>query len=78
MKYTNEIEVRVDFSDVDPSLLDGELDEQEQISTVTKSETPSVDDSSTNGSDLDDSNLDNDELQPTAGGRPTRFFKKKS
>ena len=77
MKYTNEIEVRVDFSDVDPNLLDGKLDDEEEFSTDAKSETPSLDDSSTNGSDLDDSNLENDELQPTTGGRPTRFFKKK-
>ena len=77
MKYTNEIEVRVDFSDVDPNLLDEKLDGEEEFSTDAKSETPSLDDSSTNGSDLDDSNLENDELQPTAGGRPTRFFKKK-
>ena len=80
MKYTNEIEVKVDFSDVDPSLLDGKMDDEEVV-TDTKSETPSFDDNSTNGSDLDlnDSNLDDDELQPTGGGgRPTRFFKKKS
>jgi len=77
MKYTNEIEVRVDFSDVDPNLLDGKLDDEEELSTDTKSETPSLDDSSTSGSDLDDSNLEDDELQPTTGGRPTRFFKKK-
>jgi ATP-dependent Clp protease ATP-binding subunit ClpC len=78
MKYTNEIEVRVDFSDVDPNLLDGKLDDEEEFSTDTKSETPSLDNSSTNGSDLDDSNLENDEEEPPAGGRPTRFFKKKS
>jgi len=77
MKYTNEIEVRVDFSDVDPNLLDEKLDGEEEFSTDAKSETPSLDDNSTNGSDLDDSNLENDQLPPTAGGRPTRFFKKK-
>jgi ATP-dependent Clp protease ATP-binding subunit ClpC len=79
MTYTNEIEVRVDFSDVDPTLLDGKMDDEEASDTTT-SETASFDENSTNGSDLDlnDSNLDDDELQPTTGGRPTRFFKKTS
>nr|UXN44515.1 ATP-binding subunit of Clp protease [Navicula tsukamotoi] len=76
-----EVKVRIDYSDVDPNLLTGEMNEEEEFSTdVTKSETLSSDDNSPNGSDLDlnDSNLEDDELQPTVGGgRPTRFFKKK-
>ena len=80
-KDVKEIKVRIDYSDVDPNLLTGEMNEEEEFSTdVTKSETLSSDDNSPNGSDLDlnDSNLEDDELQPTmGGGRPTRFFKKK-
>nr|YP_010472311.1 Clp protease ATP binding subunit [Navicula tsukamotoi]UVG41776.1 Clp protease ATP binding subunit [Navicula tsukamotoi]UVG41920.1 Clp protease ATP binding subunit [Navicula tsukamotoi] len=80
-KDVKEIKVRIDYSDVDPNLLTGEMNEEEEFSTdVTKSETLSSDDNSPNGSDLDlnDSNLEDDELQPTVGGgRPTRFFKKK-
>ena len=80
-KDTKEIKVKIDYSDVDPNLLTGEINEEEEFSTdVTKSETISSDDNSPNGSDLDlnDSNLKDDELQPTMGGRPTRFFKKKA
>jgi len=79
MKYTNEIEVKIDFSDVDPNLLDGKMDDQEEFLTDTKSETINGDNNSTNGSDLDlnDSNLEDDELELAMAGRPTRFFKKK-
>ena len=87
MTYTNEIEVEVDFSDVDPNLLEESKDDNEQsITTVTTSE----DDSSLDGSssndlndkesdlDLNDSNLEDDELKPSVAGRAARFFRKKS
>jgi ATP-dependent Clp protease ATP-binding subunit ClpC len=81
MTYTNDIEVRVDFSDVDPNLLDEKIDDEEKSSTdITKSETTLTGDNSTDGSDLDlnDSNLEDDELKPPPPGKATRFFKKKS
>ena len=81
MTYTNDIEVRVDFSDVDPNLLDGAAindEENDSSKDVKKSETASLDDNSSNDSDLDDSNLEDDELKPTLAGKATRFFKKKS
>jgi ATP-dependent Clp protease ATP-binding subunit ClpC len=79
MTYTNEIEVEVDFSDVDPNLLDGS--EEELSTTVTKSETKSSDENSSNDLDnneldFDDSNLEDDEAKPTIAGRAARFFKK--
>jgi len=80
MTYTNDIEVKVDFSDVDPNLLDGKMDNEEVSSTdTTKSEVIPLDDNSTNGSDLDlnDSNLEDDKLQPVSAGKAARFFKKK-
>jgi len=80
MTYTNDIEVKVDFSDVDPNLLDGKMDNEEVSSTdTTKSEVIPFDDNSTNGSDLDlnDSNLEDDKLQPVSAGKAARFFKKK-
>nr|YP_010472043.1 Clp protease ATP binding subunit [Navicula arenaria]UVG41508.1 Clp protease ATP binding subunit [Navicula arenaria] len=80
MTYTNDIEVKVDFSDVDPNLLDGKMDNEEVSSTdTTKSEVTPFDDNSTNGSDLDlnDSNLEDDKLQPVSAGKAARFFKKK-
>jgi ATP-dependent Clp protease ATP-binding subunit ClpC len=79
MTYTNEIEVEVDFSDVDPNLLDGS---QEELSTtVTTSETKSLNENSSNDLDdndldFDDSNLEDDEAKPTIAGRAARFFKK--
>ena len=76
MTYTNDIEVEVDFSDVDPTLLDGsEIDEEKTSGSETKSETISVDETSL---DENDSNLEDDELKPTVAGKATRFFKKKS
>ena len=80
MTYTNEIEVKVDFSDVDPNLLNGsEMNDEEKDSStdVIKSETTSLTEDSSNDNDLDDSNLDNDALNPTGAGKATRFFKKK-
>jgi len=80
MTYTNEIEVRVDFSDVDPNLLNAsELDNEEKESStdLLKSESTSLNDNSSNDNDIDDSNLENDALNPTGAGKATRFFKKK-
>ena len=79
MTYTNDIEVKIDFSDVDPNLLDGSVDNEESSTEITNSESTSIDDNLTNGSDLDinDSNLEDDELTPVAAGKATRFFKKK-
>ena len=79
MTYTNEIEVEVDCSDVDPNLLDGS--EEELSTTITKSETtPSGQSTSQNlnddPSDFDDSNLGDDDLKPTISGTASRFFKK--
>jgi ATP-dependent Clp protease ATP-binding subunit ClpC len=83
MTYTNEIEVEVDFSDVDPNLLEGSEIENEDLSTtVTTTETKSLDKSSSdddpndNEPDLDDSNLDADDSKSTIAGRAARFFKK--
>jgi len=78
MTYLNEIEVEVDFSDVDPSLLDAsKINEEQGTTTITKSETVALDDNSSNIDDPD-SNFDNDELKPALAGNTGRFFKKKS
>ena len=81
MTYTNDIEVEVDFSDVDPNLLDiSKINEEESSINITKSETLSLDDNSSNENDpdLDESNLDDDELKPAVADRAARFFKKKT
>jgi len=84
MTYTNEIEVEVDFSDVDPSLLDeSKNSDQQSVTTITNSDDNSSsvsDDSSDQDSDFNfnDSNLEDDELKPSVAGRAARFFRKKS
>jgi hypothetical protein len=76
MTYTNDIEVEVDFSDVDPNLLSSD---EELSTTITKSETSKNENSSNNNIptlNLDDSNSEDDDLKPTLAGKATRFFKK--
>jgi ATP-dependent Clp protease ATP-binding subunit ClpC len=77
MTYTNEIEVKVDFSDVDPNLLDGTSDEKEEsLIEKTNSEIKALD--SNSNLDINDSNVEDDQLMPVTAGKATRFFKKKS
>ena len=79
MTYTNEIEVKIDFSDVDPSLLNGsEISEDEKETDANKPETTSFNDNSSNDTYLGDSSLDDDELKPALAGKASRFFKKKN
>jgi len=77
MTYTNDIEVEVDFSDVDPNLLDAD----EEISTTITRSATSTDEKllNTNNSDFDlnDSNPEDDQLKPALAGKASRFFKKK-
>jgi ATP-dependent Clp protease ATP-binding subunit ClpC len=81
MTYTNEIEVEVDFSDVDPSLLD-EKDTEQPVSVLSSSsdEDSNVDQLSSNDSESNNPNLGlgDDEPKPTIAGRAARFFRKKS
>ena len=76
MTYTNDIEVEVDFSDVDPNLLDAN---EEITTTITKSET-NTDEKSSNinnsNFDLNDSDPEDNELKPAMAGKASRFFKK--
>ena len=81
MTYTNELEVEIDFSDVDPSLLEESKDSNEQpVLAAVGSE------SSSNTSELDSDSqgrepnlgLGEDDPKPTIAGRAARFFRKKS
>jgi ATP-dependent Clp protease ATP-binding subunit ClpC len=75
LTYTNELEVEVDFSNVDPTLLEDSTDnEDEQVPPLNES------------SDNDDSNQENqdsgsdsnpDPSKPDITGRTSRFFRKK-
>ena len=82
MTYTNEIEVEVDFSDVDPNLLDQSKDSDQSISSVSSSTNEDIDSDtlSLNDSESDKPNLKlgDDEPKPSIAGRAARFFRKKS
>jgi ATP-dependent Clp protease ATP-binding subunit ClpC len=84
MTYTNELEVKIDFSDVDPNLLEESKENTEQlVSTLT----PAEDDLNQSNYESTDSNsqgsepnlgLGEDEPKPSMAGRAARFFRKKS
>nr|YP_010517145.1 ATP-binding subunit of Clp protease [Haslea karadagensis]UXN44927.1 ATP-binding subunit of Clp protease [Haslea karadagensis]UXN45188.1 ATP-binding subunit of Clp protease [Haslea karadagensis] len=80
MTYTNELEVKVDFSDVDSNLLE---ESQDNILTESVNSEESLLDVSNQDSkvDSDSSNLpssyDDEQSKPVSVGKATRFFKKK-
>ena len=67
LTYTNELEVEIDFSDVDPQLL------QNSNELVSKS-VPVLVDSNANSNDNSNSSLSSNESKPKLGGRASRFF----
>ena len=73
MTYTNELEVKIDFSDVDPNLLENSSEEiVESVGALNASITSS-----------DDANSDSDTIKVTddsskSAGRSSRFFRKKN
>jgi ATP-dependent Clp protease ATP-binding subunit ClpC len=81
MTYTNEIEVEVDFSDVDSNLLD-QTDAEQPVSLLSssKNEETTTEKLVTNASDADKPNirLGDDDPKPTIAGRAARFFRKKN
>ena len=75
LTYTNELEVEVDFSDVDPNLLvNEEKIEKQPVATLTNSIESS--DSDLNVSDV--SELTEDSSNSSPKGKASRFFKKSS
>ena len=75
MTYTNELEVEIDFSDVDPNLLDKSENEENQIKssvTVNVSSSNEEIDSVDNESKLTDS-----QSKSNTSGKSARFFRKK-
>nr|WAK84962.1 ATP-binding subunit of Clp protease [Amicula sp. isolate GU52X-4 cfCalB7] len=83
MTYTNELEVEIDFSDVDPNLLEDFDDNKKSLVTVSTGDDSSdqpKDESGDLVTSTGDSNvgLGIDEPKPTIAGRAARFFKKKN
>ena len=82
MTYTNELEVKVDFSDVDPNLLE-ELKEDVNLVQPNSVKSDNLSILSNNGSDqsLDlnnnDLNTDQNQINSNITGRAAKFFKKK-
>jgi ATP-dependent Clp protease ATP-binding subunit ClpA len=75
LTYTNELEVKVDFSDVDPSLLENMPENQQVESKLSlKPVLNNENESSTLSADKDSANEDN--LKSTISGKASRFFRK--
>ncbi len=72
LTYTNELEVEVDFSDVDPTLLEN-LDETEKQAIGSRSQTVGASDS-TNESKVSE---DSDQVDSTITKKASRFFRNK-
>jgi ATP-dependent Clp protease ATP-binding subunit ClpC len=72
LTYTNELEVEIDFSDVDPQLLQGSTDSKNQPIPVLV-EAGGGDRVSSNDGETDDSEL----AKSGFGGRASRFFNRK-
>ena len=81
MTYTNEIEVEVDFSDVDPSLLE-QADSDEPISVLSSASNGSSNEQESLSKNFETNNpnvrLGDDQPKPNTTGRAARFFRKKS
>jgi hypothetical protein len=82
MTYTNELEVEIDFSDVDPNLLEESKDNQDQpiLKAITSDDSSSKPEEQFNSNQkIEEPNLGlgEDEPKPTIAGRAARFFRKK-
>jgi len=81
MTYTNELEVEIDFSDVDPNLLEGSADEMVPVLVTAEDVSNQLKDETTNVNSLvtqTNLGLGEDEPKPSMAGRAARFFRKKN
>jgi len=79
LTYTNELEVEVDFSDVDPSLIqDASEEDSESIAVLSESSTmDEKNDSTSNNLAVSDTTKQNGS-DSTISGKASRFFRKKT
>ena len=75
LTYTNELEVEVDFSDVDPSLLENQ---DQSGASLTPSETSNNSESVQQDFDNNPKIENDDSTKSTISGKASKFFKKKS
>jgi hypothetical protein len=91
MTYTNQLEIEIDFSDVDPNLLEESDDSQstnlqkldDKTNNLKKEDVKvKVDnlkpDDKNSGLDFDDSKFKEDSSKSSIAGRAARFFRKKN
>jgi ATP-dependent Clp protease ATP-binding subunit ClpC len=81
MTYTNELEVEIDFSDVDPNLLEGSAEEGVPALVTAEDVSNQLKDETTNSNSLvsqPNLGLGEDEPKPSMAGRAARFFRKKN
>ena len=77
MTYTNELEVQVDFSEIDPSLLE-ENQTNEEISEKSEDSRSPTSNQDNISSNMQQNILGHDSYQKaTISGQTTRFFRKK-
>jgi ATP-dependent Clp protease ATP-binding subunit ClpC len=79
LTYTNELEVEIDFSDVDPSLLEESTNNENEPGASLNQSSANADSNSENQDlDLNPDILNQDPSNPSITGRASRFFKKKN
>lgn len=76
LTYTNELEVEIDFSEVDPSLRENIIDDQPQKSMVSVGQLSSKD--NFDREDLDSPTSNDGESKSNITGKASRFFRKAS
>jgi ATP-dependent Clp protease ATP-binding subunit ClpC len=77
MTYTNELEVTIDFSDVDPNLLD-DFSKDELVSTVSSSSVTNDNSNGLNNESKTDSEIPENSSKSNETGKTSRFFRKKN
>jgi ATP-dependent Clp protease ATP-binding subunit ClpC len=77
MTYTNELEVTIDFSDVDPNLLD-DFSKDELVSTISSSSVTNDNSNGLNNESKTDSEIPENSSKSNETGKTSRFFRKKN
>ena len=78
LTYTNELEVEVDFSDVDPNLLQDSTDNENQpVAALNESSTNDDSNLMDQDSDSNSEMVNQDSSKSSIAGRASRFFRKK-
>jgi hypothetical protein len=77
LTYTNELQVTIDFSDVDPNLLD-DFSKDELVSTISSSSVTNDNSNGLNNESKTDSEIPENSSKSNETGKTSRFFRKKN